>query len=89
MYTFFTSKKTLTDNKDVFIKNEENTKTERNPNEKLPDNIKNKMWTDYINELCKKVEKNWMMILKKQKKQKKEEAKEEEAKKKNQKKKQT
>ena len=57
LYTFFTSKKTLTENKDVYNKNEENTKTERNHGQTLPDNIKNKMWTDYINELCKKVEK--------------------------------
>jgi hypothetical protein len=57
LYTFFTSKKTLTDNTDVFTKNVTNTKTEHESPDEPPDNIINKMWTDYINELCDKVEK--------------------------------
>ena len=57
LYTFFTNKKTLTGDKDVFIKNKEKTKTEHGSPEELPDNIINKMWTDYVNELCVKVEK--------------------------------
>ena len=86
LYTFFTSKKTLTGegDKNVFIKNKN---TERNPDQELPDNIKNKMWTDYINELCKKVEKQLDDNIKEAKKReaketktKEEEAKEEEAK---------
>ena len=82
LYKFFTSKKTLTGegNKDVFIKNVKNTKKERTPDQKLPDNIKNKMWTDYINELCKKVEKQLDDDIKEAKKREKGEEKKEESK---------